>query len=101
MSSREASERISPIGWWFCFLALCAASPFVFVLVQAYVARLVAPMLLALAVTSATALHVIVFGMNILGALLAAFATSFNTSQAESPLWRGWAFPCGVRSRGY
>jgi len=71
MANHESSQRISPIAWsWLA--AFCVASPFVFILVQGYVARLIVPTLLGLGVASAIELRVVVFAMNILGALLAA-----------------------------
>lgn len=71
MADRESLRRVSPIAW--CYLAaFCAVSPFVFVLVQSYVARLIVPTLLTLGVASGIELRVVVFGMKVLGALLAA-----------------------------
>jgi hypothetical protein len=61
----------SPIVW-FCLLACCAGSPFLFVILQSYVARLIVPTLQALGVTSATELYLVVLGMNVLGALITA-----------------------------
>ena len=71
MTIRESYRQISPIAWSY-LAAFCAAGPFVFVLVQGYVARVIVPALLGLGVASVIELRVVVFGINVFGALLAA-----------------------------
>jgi hypothetical protein len=71
MSSHESSRDLSPMEWS-CLLAFCAASPFVSVLVQGYMARLIVPTLSAVGASSATGLLAGIFVLNVLGTLVAA-----------------------------
>jgi hypothetical protein len=67
MSNRKS------IGYrWLPLLAACGAAPFVFILVQGYVARLVGPALATLGVSSPAGLRTAVASMNAVGAIFAA-----------------------------
>ena len=54
------------------YLAVCTLSPFVFLIVQAGIARLTVPALLAFGVSSATGVSAAIASTNVLGALIAA-----------------------------
>lgn len=62
---------------WFFLLAACAIGPFVFVLVQGYVARLLGPALSTLAISSSTELRIVMVSMNVVGSIIAAALVCF------------------------
>src|SRR6266536_425099 len=86
------SRFLSPRAWFFV-LGACVVSPFVFVLVQGYMADLLVPTLVALGVSSPTGSKIVIASLGVLGALIAAAVLCFPLGWIER---RRPAFPGAI-----